>query len=537
MTVHIPDSRFEAAIALGRVSKAEISRDRGPLYAVMALTFVLTVIVTAGFVLTMEVWSIWSLLALALIVMTTTTLALGASTAVVGIFYPMKAPARPSTSWVPSSQTAILLTLCGEEPRGPARMLENLADDLAATGLDRSTRIFVISDTRDDKAEAEATALAPLIGTGKIVYRRRENNIGRKPGNISDWLDRWGRDYDFMLPLDADSRMSARRIGHLIHRMERSPSTGLLQSGMRLLPAETRFGQLQRSAQRIMGPTFLEGFSAWTGDAANYWGHNALIRVAAFRDAVPLPKLSGNAPMGGDVLSHDFVEAAWMRRAGWKIEIDADTRASAEDGPQTLAEYHKRDRRWCQGNLQHLRLIASPGLHPISRLHMAVGVMGYLSAPLWLATLLLLASGAVNLAAGWVLLAIASLLLAPKICGAGRLMSQVKGWRAKGVVLRSALFETVLSSILAPIVMVHHVKDVASVCAGQDCGWKKPAGSGITLPDGGLEALAGLGILGFVAVINPVAIGWVLPVALPLVCAPAFIRFMEAPCKCIAAPS
>ncbi|SFD68393.1 glucans biosynthesis glucosyltransferase MdoH [Roseivivax sediminis] len=537
MTVHIPNSRFDAAIA-PHPGPAEPARpDRRPLLAVMALTAVLTAAVMAGYVLTIGAWGFWSVLAMALITLTTTTLALGASTAVVGLIFPAPPAPKPMPDWQPATQTAILLTLCGEEPRGPAKMLAELADDLAQRGLDRHTRIFVISDTRDDKAEREATALAPLIGAGRITYRRREENVGRKPGNIGDWLHRWGPDFDFMLVLDADSRMSARRIRHLIHRMERSPSTGLLQSGMRLLPAETRFGQLQRSAQRIMGPTFLEGFSAWTGDAGNYWGHNALIRVRAFRDAVPLPKLPGAAPFGGDVLSHDFVEAAWMRRAGWRIEIDADTRASAEDGPQTLSEYHKRDRRWCQGNLQHLRLITAPGLHPLSRLHMAVGVMGFLSAPLWLATLLLLATGAVPLATGWMLLAVATLLITPKICGVSRIIRQAKGLRAKGVVLRAALLETVLSSILAPIVMVHHVIDVAAVVSGRDCGWKKSGGTGISLPTGGVEALAGAAILAIVATVNPAAMAWVLPVALPLIFAPLFIRFMESPCKCIAARS
>ncbi|SLN24373.1 Glucans biosynthesis glucosyltransferase H [Roseivivax jejudonensis] len=535
MTAHIPQSRFAPAEVVTRPQPGTAPTDRRPLWTVIALTAALTGLIMAGYVLTIGTWTVWAVVAMALITLTTLTLSLGAATAVVGLIFPAPRAPRPMPDWQPSSRTAILLTLCGEPPRGPAAMLAELAADLQRAGLDRFVDIFVISDTRDDKAKAEAEALAPLIGSGAITYRRRQENVGRKPGNISDWLDRWGGDYDFMLPLDADSRMSARRIRHLIHRMERSPSTGLLQSGMRLLPAETRFGQLQRSAQRIMGPTFLQGFSAWTGDAGNYWGHNALIRVRAFRDAVPLPKLSGVAPFGGDVLSHDFVEAAWMRRAGWRIEIDADTRASAEDGPQTLAEYHKRDRRWCQGNLQHLRLIAAPGLHPLSRLHMAVGVMGYLSAPLWLATLLLLATGAVPMAAGWMLLAVATLLAAPKLCGVARLMRQARGLRTKGVVLRAAALETVLSSILAPIVMVNHVVDVAQVFAGRDCGWKRPGGASLRLPTGGLEALAGTGIIALVAATNPSAVVWVLPVALPLVFAPLFIRFMEAPCACLMA--
>ncbi|ETX27935.1 hypothetical protein RISW2_10725 [Roseivivax isoporae LMG 25204] len=516
---------------------ADARPTRAPLLFVAALTFTLTALVAAGFAAVVTAWTFWSVLALALVTLTSAALSLGAATAVTGLVFPAREIARPRPGWQPRSRTAILLTLCGEDPRGPARTLMDLSRDLERAGMAAHTDIFVLSDTRPDKAEAEETALAPLIGMGRITYRRRVDNTGRKPGNIGDWLDRWGSEFDYMLVLDSDSRMGAERIRGMVHRMERSPATGLLQAGMRLLPPETRFGHLQRNAQRLMGPTFLTGFSAWTGDAGNYWGHNALIRVRAFRDAVPLPRLSGPAPLGGDVLSHDFVEAAWMRRAGWRIEIDADTRASAEDGPQTLSEYHKRDRRWCQGNLQHARLIATPGLHPISRLHMAVGIMGYVAAPLWLATLLLLASGAVTMQAGWMLLAVATLLLTPKICGIARLMRQTRGLHARAIVLRAGLIETVLSSLLAPIVMVHHVVSVGEVLLGRDCGWKGPSRHGMTLPAGAFEAAAGAAILAAVAVMNPAALVWVLPVALPLVLAPAIIRFMESPCRCIVAPS
>jgi membrane glycosyltransferase len=161
----------------------------------------------------------------------------------------------------------------------------------------------------------------------------------------------------------------------------------------------------------------VRGFAAWSGRSGNYWGHNALIRIESFRAASRLPVLSGPAPFGGPLLSHDFVEAAWIRRAGWQVELDPDHRGSAEDAPQTLEEFHRRDRRWCQGNLQHLRLLAEPGLHPLSRFHMISGVFSYLAAPVWLSLMIMGATGAVEVDGAAPLLLVALLLMIPKICG------------------------------------------------------------------------------------------------------------------------
>ena len=133
-----------------------------------------------------------------------------------------------------------------------------------------------------------------------------------------------------MVVKDADSRMTAASIKQMIWRMERAPNTGLLQAGIALIPGRTRFGRHQRIASRLMSRNFGRGFAAWSGKTANYWGHNAIMRIAAFRSAARLPELSGSAPLGGAILSHDFVEAAWMRRAGWDIVLASDIQGSAE---------------------------------------------------------------------------------------------------------------------------------------------------------------------------------------------------------------
>jgi membrane glycosyltransferase len=252
--------------------------------------------------------------------------------------------------------------------------------------------------------------------------------------------------------------------------------------------------------------------------------------VRAFAGAAGLPSLSGAAPFGGDILSHDFVEAAWLRRAGWGVEIDPDSRGSAEGGPETLSAYHKRDRRWCQGNLQHARIVTTArGLNAVSRMHMFCGIAGYVAAPLWLA---LVAAAAVFGPGSGMLLPFAgalALLLVQKIAG-------VVIWarRRPGVsprLARIAAAEILLSSLLAPVIMVRQTVSVVSVLAGHDCGWKPPAGAKGAGDMPWLEPAVGLALLA--AVLPGVGdIGqllFVLPIVLPLVAAPLLVQWLDLP--------
>ena len=474
-------------------------------------------------------WSPAAWLLLVLVALSALWVAGGAATAILGVAQPRPSPAAIADDWRPARATAVLVLLCGE-PAGPlAGYLDSLRRRADALGLADSTTLFVLSDTSDPgRIAAEEAALAPLVAAGRARYRRRSDNRGRKPGNIADWLATDSAGFSYMLVLDADSRMSAGRIRALIHRMEKEPQLGLLQAGMTMVPGRSLLGRHQRLSGRLLSPNFGRGLAAWSGDAGNYWGHNAIVRIAAFRSAAALPVLSGRAPFGGPPLSHDFVEAAWIRRAGWTVALDPDTRGSAEDGPQTLAELHRRDRRWCQGNLQHIRLIAAPGLHPVSRLHLASGIASYLVAPVWLTLMVLITSDSVAIEGALPLLAVAALLLVPKLCALLHWTARARTAARRRRVLRASLGELVLSTLIAPLLMLRQSGAVLSVLLGRDCGWKRHRARRHRAPPWLAEVTAGAGFVTLGAATGPASsTAWLLPAALPLLCAPFLQRWLD----------
>lgn len=507
--------------------------------AVLALT--LPVVALLAVVMAQGLWadgvSFGDLLILALYLPTITWIAFSASTAVCGAFWhpgASRAPAPPD-AWTPRARTAILIPVRNEEVAPLGDRLGALRKDLARQGLSTRTDIFILSDSDDPRTvEAEEGLAEELSGTGfgapAVYYRRRRTNEQRKPGNIGEWVRRWGGAYGYMLVFDADSRMSARRIRALIFRMERRPQLGLIQTGVRLTGAETRFGRMQQLATRLYGGAFAAGIAGWAGDEGNYWGHNALIRVRAFAGAAGLPTLSGAAPFGGDILSHDFVEAAWLRRAGWAVEIDPDSRGSAEGGPQTIEAYHKRDRRWCQGNLQHMQLLRTQGINPISRLHLICGLFGYFAAPLWLA--LVVAAIAVGPSGALLAPALgaAALILAQKIAGVLVWMRRRPG--IGGKLLRLAAAELAISTLLAPSVMLRQTVAVFSVLSGQDCGWKPASAAGrSSRADRTVWLEPAVAAALILAALPGDGMMWrlilVLPIVAPLLVTPLLVRWLD----------
>ena len=216
----------------------------------------------------------------------------------------------------------------------------------------------------------------------RVFYRRREKNTSRKAGNIADFVSRWGGAYAHMVVLDADSLMTGATIVQLAAAMEADPDAGIIQTLPLIINRNTLFARVQQFAARIYGPVIAAGLSAWMGRDGNYWGHNAIIRTEAFARYCGLPDLRGRPPWGGHILSHDFVEAALMRRAGYAVYMLPTLGGSYEESPPSLIDLSIRDRRWCQGNLQHMRVLFGRGFHWATRQHFLTGIFGYLTSPL-----------------------------------------------------------------------------------------------------------------------------------------------------------
>ncbi|MEO0699993.1 MAG: glucans biosynthesis glucosyltransferase MdoH, partial [Pseudomonadota bacterium] len=246
--------------------------------------------------------------------------------------------------------------------------------------------LFIISDTQDTEIAAqEERAFWALRESARasvaVYYRRRSANTDKKVGNITDWVENWGAGYDAMVVMDADSLMSSSAICRLADELYADPDAGLIQSFPSVIGAESLFGRLQQFSNAVYGWLLAEGFAVWCQREGNYWGHNAIIRLRAFADSAHLPYLRNRRGREDLILSHDFVEAGLMRRAGWGVRFLPLTHGSYEEAPQTLIDYALRDRRWCQGNLQHLRLLTARGFHPVSRFHLLQGAFAFLLSP------------------------------------------------------------------------------------------------------------------------------------------------------------
>jgi len=401
-------------------------------------------------------------------------------------------------------RTALLLCIHEEQVErvsaGIAAIWASLGREPEADAFD----LWVLSDSQDaEVAREEEHAFRvwsawPRAG-GRIHYRRRSDRSGRKAGNVADFVRRWGGAYESMIVLDADSVMSGEAIVALARLMDLHPDVGIIQTLPMPVGGETLFARIVQFSARIQSPMLASGLCAWQLAESNYWGHNAILRVRAFARHCGLPKLSGDPPFGGEILSHDFVEAACMRRAGLRVWLVPELGGSWERIPTNVLDYATRDQRWVQGNLQHLRVLSAGGLHWMSRVHMLTGVMSYVSSLLWLVVLVLASAaacieaargpvyfehGAHSLFPTWpesraievasLLACTAVLLLLPKALGALLAFRDRRLLAGFGGRLRLALglvLEQVFSIVLAPTMMLFHSAFVVRIASGRSVGW------------------------------------------------------------------
>jgi membrane glycosyltransferase len=315
---------------------------------------------------------------LALFTLNFSWIALAFTSALLGFLTLLRRPALGPPPSRLGSRTAVIMPVYNESTARTFAAVEAIRESVDATGLGRHFDYFILSDsTNPDAWIAEERAFLALRGRlgadSRVFYRHRPKNVSRKAGNIADWVTRWGGAYPHMLVLDADSLMSGDTIVRLAAAMEADPDSGIIQTLPLIINRNTLFARAQQFAARVYGPVIASGLSAWMGRDGNYWGHNAIIRTEAFAAHCGLPDLRGKPPLGGHILSHDFVEAALMRRAGWTVYMLPELSGSYEESPPSLIDLSARDRRWCQGNLQHARVIGATGLKLASRQHFATG--------------------------------------------------------------------------------------------------------------------------------------------------------------------
>lgn len=447
----------------------------------------------------------------------------------------------------PEARTAIIMPICNEDVATVFAGLRATCESVASTGHGASFDVFVLSDSNDPAIAAAERAAWEALRSAlaqhspqpqvQVYYRLRTRRTHRKAGNVADFCRRWGKDYRYMVVLDADSVMSGSCIVSMAKLMEANPSAGIIQTATQAIGHVTLHARAQQFASRVTGRLFTLGMQYWQLGESHYWGHNAIIRVAPFMQHCALAPIPGKGGLAGGIMSHDFVEAALMRRAGYHVWLVSDLVGSYEQQPPDLLAELQRDRRWCQGNLQNARLMAEPGIHPVHRSMFVTGAMAYLSAPLWLAFLTLgtalWLSGAAKLVADWhilpaELLALWAwtlcLLFLPRILGVAAVFMrrEQKEYGGTFSLLKSAALESVLAILQAPIRMLAHSLFVLIALTGLKLEWKSPPREAHAVPwRHAVRQLAPMsGVIGLlalgVAMIDSSALLWLMPVGLPL---------------------
>ncbi|MDB4973767.1 MAG: glycosyl transferase family 2 [Myxococcaceae bacterium] len=465
---------------------------------------------------------------------------IGLLTASVGFVTGLLKRRAPASVATQLPRSALVMPIYHENPEHVFAALIAMRESLTKTPGGDAFEIFVLSDSRDpEKAAEEERAFRRAASSGDttipMYYRRRAKNERQKAGNLAEFFERWGHRYTYAVILDADSLMRGETIVELVRRMEAQPKVALLQAPLELHRGTTLFSRAQQLAGSVSGPMFTRGLATWADGTANYYGHNAAVRVNAFLECCALPVLAGQPPLGGHILSHDFVEAALLCRAGWEVRIAHDLSGSWEELPPTLPEYVGRDRRWCQGNMQHLQIAISEGLKPMSRIHMLVGAFAYLAGPVWMLFVIigaiLAATSATTMVPPKVAVILAGAtaitLLGPRLLGLLSTLFDRDARRAHGGAIRvvlSVLFEAIFAATIAPLLMVHHTKIVLSILMGGSISWgaqsRRSTGALMKIVRSELTStVLGVVMVALLVLFALPLVPWLSPIWLPLVLA------------------
>ena len=471
-------------------------------------------------------------------------------------------PIEFNSEAINAQKTAVVMPIYNEDTHRVIAGFEVSLQSLKETGQLANFDFYLLSDTQDPEiAKNELSAwhaLCERLGdTAKnVFYRRREDNKHRKVGNLTDFCERWGSQYDHMIVLDADSVMTGKCMLELTTSMLNNPQAGLIQTIPIPVRQDTFFGRFLQFASVLYSPMLATGSAFWQTDKANYWGHNAIIRVEAFITCCGLPTLKGNAPFGGEILSHDFVEASLLHSAGWDVLLLSDIEGSYEEVPSNILDYAVRDRRWVQGNIQHLGLLSSSKLKLMSKLHFLLGATAYISSLIWLSMLALSTIDAVTRALNsdvyfnrvyqlfptWqiaktdlidsLLYLTIVILLMPKLMGIiVTLIHRNKRFGGSIKLILGSIIETVFAIIVAPLMMVFHAYFVLCVFLGKKVKWDAQPREGRMVP---WKEAFGYTLFSTIVAIawgctayyfTPVFFWWLSPILLGLVLGAPIIRY------------
>ena len=493
-----------------------------------------------------------------LLAMSTAWLGWGAALALNGLLAPPdKLRARRTGNDIPEATVAVLVPVYNEDPAKSFSHVAAMARSVIEAGAREKFHFAILSDTNKDAiAQREEFWFSRLHeelgGEVEIFYRRRSSNPGKKAGNIADFIKTSGSLYEYLIILDADSLLEGETMLEMVRRMDADPELGLLQTLPKVIHARSLFGRAVQFSASFYSPVFAGGVAELQGTEGPFWGHNAIVRTRAFAQSCGLPELPGKPPFGGHILSHDYVEAALLARSGWKVRVDPDLEGSFEEGPDNVIDFAKRDRRWCQGNLQHSRVMMADGLKPWSRFVFLQGIMAYVASPIW--AFFLAASIVAPVMVGTpdyfpvpglpvfptvqkiqaltLLTGVLGLLVGPKLLIVLRGMATGDN-RAFGGNIRaffSMVLELACSSILAPVMLMYQTRSVFQVILGADSGWpatNREAGAvsfGEAWAASWWICAAGLIMLGAAYQLAPDVVFWILFVGVPAIASPFLIQ-------------
>ncbi len=522
--------------------------------AVFAVLFLVTMagsLWLAAVALTPGGFGILNLAALVLFAVTLPWMVAGFSNAVIG-FIIMRFSADPVAAVLPAAElirddepvtasTAILLCVRNELPPRIIRNLEPMLEGIYASGYGERFHLYLLSDTNDaDLAVREEALFSELIASWRdriaISYRRRTVNVGFKAGNIREFCERWGNRHEFAVTLDADSFMSADAIIWLVRIMQVDPRLGILQGLVVGLPSTSLFARIFQFGMRLGMRSYTIGSAWWQSDCGPYWGHNAVLRLEPFIEHCQLPFLSGDDEEERHILSHDQIEAAMMRSAGYHVRVAPREDLGWEENPPTLLEFMRRDLRWCQGNMQYWRFLLLPNLRPVSRYQLVLAILMFIGSPAWmgllgLATIALvlcddptsiMRADAGSALLTWVLV----MWFSPKIAGALDVLLAPKERRAFGGAGRftvNFVIETIYSIVLCPILWISHTIFFFGLLFNREISWMGQVRDDHAVPlklalhDLWPQTLVGCASVGLVLASQP----WALPYILLLAGGPA----------------